>query len=736
MLETEGLRSGDDPVPPPVREDPGYGVGPVLDTENLLPAERKLLHAVRTSTICDPIPYESKLHNFEIAGRTFRTIRPSALEIAEWTSPERMIRGEILARLIRHGYSDGPVKNIELRGAIIAGTLYLSDEIVAPAIELSHCRIENISAFRTTFMQRVIFAGSVFPNGAMFHGASFAESAQFNEASFEEVAHYSGATFIKEADFIDASFSASAVFDDVTWFGRSKFAYASFSRDARFRRAVFKGSASFERASFIWSCKALLSEHWSTSFEDATFDDSVSFNAGSFLGDCVSFARASFTGEASFTGAIFDRLLPEEAESVMSVVFDNAAFAATVSFAGALFDHASFDYALFGGAIRFEQSTAAVLSLANANIHSEDLGIFAARSLVIDSATCHKRIRFTAMCESLSAKNTQFAAGGHLRLCGASTTLENADFLTRAVISDCSATEFGDTYFGRLPQVTRPVYALQEDDLLRRALEVRPLPEKEVQRRRKILAYEQHRERAGNPMAGLQDVKPSITDLRSANVKNLVLSSIDLRECRFIGAHELDTLRIDSSCDLLSSASLPGLTIGYRSIHTKRKIIAEELKYRMTGEGNALDLATTYRDLRRGVETSKNEPGAADFYYGEMEMRRRSPDTPCAERILLHLYWAVSGYGLRAMRAFLAVVLLILVCGAVFWLGGLAGQPDGAPHIGPFELALRNSIALLRNPGTQVNLTWFGTAADIAVRLLTPVILSLGLLALRARTKR
>lgn len=156
----------------------------------------------------------------------------------------------------------------------------------------------------------------------------------------------------------------------------------------------------------------------------------------------------------------------------------------------------------------------------------------------------------------------------------------------------------------------------------------------------------------------------------------------------------------------------------------------------MTGEGNALDLATTYRDLRRGVETSKNEPGAADFYYGEMEMRRRSPDTPCAERILLYLYWAVSGYGLRAMRAFLAVVLLILVCGAVFWLGGLAGQPDGAPHIGPFELALRNSIALLRNPGTQVNLTWFGTAADIAVRLLTPVILSLGLLALRARTKR
>ena len=32
-----------------------------------------------------------------------------------------------------------------------------------------------------------------------------------------------------------------------------------------------------------------------------------------------------------------------------------------------------------------------------------------------------------------------------------------------------------------------------------------------------------------------------------------------------------------------------------------------------------------YRALRKGREDVKDEPGAADFYYGEMEMRRARP---------------------------------------------------------------------------------------------------------------
>jgi hypothetical protein len=35
-------------------------------------------------------------------------------------------------------------------------------------------------------------------------------------------------------------------------------------------------------------------------------------------------------------------------------------------------------------------------------------------------------------------------------------------------------------------------------------------------------------------------------------------------------------------------------------------------------------IAGLYRALRKGREDVKDEPGAADFYYGEMEMRRHA----------------------------------------------------------------------------------------------------------------
>ncbi|MER7693383.1 hypothetical protein [Streptomyces sp. NPDC097610] len=76
-------------------------------------------------------------------------------------------------------------------------------------------------------------------------------------------------------------------------------------------------------------------------------------------------------------------------------------------------------------------------------------------------------------------------------------------------------------------------------------------------------------------------------------------------------------------------------------------------------------LAPVYRALRKAFEDSKNEPGAADFCYGEMEMRRRDrTGTTRAERGLMQGYWALSGYGLRASRALgcLAAAMLVTLC--------------------------------------------------------------------------
>jgi hypothetical protein len=75
-------------------------------------------------------------------------------------------------------------------------------------------------------------------------------------------------------------------------------------------------------------------------------------------------------------------------------------------------------------------------------------------------------------------------------------------------------------------------------------------------------------------------------------------------------------------------------------------------------------LAVLYGALRKAQEDNKNEPDAGDFHYGEMEMRRRDRHTPWAERVVMWLYWLVSGDRLRGVRA--PVWLAAVVIGRVF----------------------------------------------------------------------
>jgi hypothetical protein len=64
-------------------------------------------------------------------------------------------------------------------------------------------------------------------------------------------------------------------------------------------------------------------------------------------------------------------------------------------------------------------------------------------------------------------------------------------------------------------------------------------------------------------------------------------------------------------------------------------------------------IAATYRDLRRSLEAKSNQPGVADFYYGEMEMRRHSHEAGLWEWPIVTMCWMFSGYGLRG-QAFTA----------------------------------------------------------------------------------
>ena len=179
--------------------------------------------------------------------------------------------------------------------------------------------------------------------------------------------------------------------------------------------------------------------------------------------------------------------------------------------------------------------------------------------------------------------------------------------------------------------------------------------------------------------------RPRVLSVRWAGLEYLTLSSVDLAACRFAGAHDLDRLRLEGDSAFALAPT------NWRV--TARQTIAEEHEWRTThrtplsapgwssqacalpdiaDRPGARDIAAIYRDLRKGREDNKAEPDAADFYYGEMEMRRLAPPAHCVERALLSAYWAVSGYGLRASRA-VATLLVVLALGTVgFATAGVA----------------------------------------------------------------
>lgn len=269
-----------------------------------------------------------------------------------------------------------------------------------------------------------------------------------------------------------------------------------------------------------------------------------------------------------------------------------------------------------------------------------------------------------------------------------------------------------------------------------------------------------------------------IVSLRGVDAAHLVLADVDLTRCVFTGAVHLDLLRLEGTCTF---AQVPARRPRRWGRFTQRRTLAEEQHWRarqpgadpgwdvaVLGVGSAgpAQLAPVYRALRKGFEDGKNEPGAADFYYGEMEMRRRDrTGTTRAERGLLHGYWLLSGYGLRAVRAL--GWLAVAMAGTIVLLMGLGLPKDDPPQEATgkvpagggtvtfeiekddpqyptgdrftgerFDKALNVTLNSVVFRSADQDLTTSGTYIEMASRLTEPVLLGLALLAVRNRVKR
>jgi uncharacterized protein YjbI with pentapeptide repeats len=493
--------------------------------------------------------------------------------------------------------------------------------------------------------------------------------ASFRGTTFSGDADFRGATFSGDADFSGTTFSGDAGFHMATFSGEADFSGTTFSGDAGFHLATFSGDADFSRATF--GGVVILFR--------TTFSDDANFHETTFSGG-VRFLGTTFDGYADFYGATFS---------------------AEATFLGATFQ----EVRNFGP-------------------------VLASRALALDGVVFAQSVRIVVSARRLSLARAVFRGGADVFVRWAEVSLEDADFAEPSLLAELPST----------PVRRREQAFLGRDE---------PVADGWVCR-------------LDAPPVRFA---PRVVSARRAKLARLTVSGADLRACRFAGAHGLDGLRLERARFAQTPA---GWQLRWRRPRwTRRQTIAEEHHWRARhghgrgwyeGEVRASDwlgqaseppeseqIAGIYRALRKGREDNKDEPGAADFYYGEMEMRRQPTGSPGArddevdvrpvswtERWVLWLYWLVSGYGLRASRALIALAVTIALAAVLLDLFGF--EPERGPDNGTLLFSIESSISLLRAP--EAKLTAGGEVIQIALRLAGPLFFGLALLSLRGRVKR
>ncbi|MGW9212290.1 pentapeptide repeat-containing protein [Embleya sp. NPDC055664] len=485
---------------------------------------------------------------------------------------------------------------------------------------------------------RALFDGATFSAAARFGGVTFGSEARFKGTVFSAEARFDGARFIAEARFDGSAFTTTAWFGGATFGADASFSGATFTATARFNGVRFSVDARFEGTTFsagIRFSDAMFSAH--ARFRGATFLAEARFGGTTFTAD-AQFDHATFGAEARFGGARF----------IADARFDGATFSAAAWFGGAIFGaDARFGDAIFTTGADFD-------------------------GVVVDGDVWFNSVRF----ESVAVLGPLWCWGEldvSRAVFGAPVVIETAAAAVR-----CERTRWEATATLRLWHADLDMTGA----VLNFPLAV---------------------------VSAAADTDPvRVLSVSGVDAAHLVLTDTDLTACRFLGAFHLDQLRLEGDTRFARTPLGTDLLRGLPLRWTDRLALAEEHHWRAlslprrrprlrTGWTSAppspsgspspvpgpAALAALYRQLRKAFEDGKDEPGAADFYMGEMEMRRldRRPGRSRAERGLLTAYWALSGYGLRASRALTWLLLAMTATVLAMMLWGTAHRrPEAADH--------------------------------------------------------
>jgi uncharacterized protein YjbI with pentapeptide repeats len=293
---------------------------------------------------------------------------------------------------------------------------------------------------------------------------------------------------------------------------------ASFQDEVGFNRASFQGVAVFSGASFqrgSWFERT--SFHDSAKFYETSFHDSAGFYRANFH-DVAVFEQATFRDSAGFGGASF-----QGSAEFRKASFQGPAGFYRVSFQGP----AGFKGVRFQGGAGFREASFE---------RATQVGPLLGRQLDLDGAVFNVHVQIDVTAAAVCARRARFPAGVHLRLRYATVDLDDAYLAAPAILAGAS-TPFPDL-------------ADQEKQLVRSWARLSGPPE--------------------------QSWQPRLLSVQRADVAGLHLAEVDLRACRFAGAHNLDRLRVEGAPQFAR-------TTGWW--RARRKTLAEEQHWHATRPG-------------------------------------------------------------------------------------------------------------------------------------------------------
>jgi Pentapeptide repeats (9 copies) len=647
--------------------------------------------------------------------KALASLRPGGRSDARGTVlSERLVR-QLLAAMGDAKDHQSRVTDADFTGARFLGNALFDDVIFAGRTCFTNATFETKASFYgAKFGHYVSFHEATFNGWADFQSASFGQAA-FKRIEFAADASFEDVAFGRLVEFVGVQFRESAEFNGMSAGEEARFLICRFDDNCNFQRARFYGSAGFRRNTFTYD----------SNFNQASFSNEAHFTQNEFSGD-VMFAETVFYDHAEFSESIFRG----------NALFIGTVFSGMSNFEGARFsENVSCQAARFHDAANFGSAQAAGrMWLESAGGHGE---------LTLDGLSADGVVEVTGSFAKVSCADAVLRGRTWFRLTGSELWLDNSEFTAPVTVESRALPASSDAQHLTVVNIN-----VSKSELARlRTADNSGFPAQAITTSRVLRCS------SVSKRVSPTDGQVRLRSLHGTDAEHLTLVDVDLSRCEIAGLRRPESLRLVGRCRF---APMPrGLCMRWRWLPWRwstREALFEEHVWRRSirspapGHGwekpdswQEIDvrpdrLAVMYRQLRVVLENGRNEPGAADLYYGEMEMRRAASQVR-GERSLLWMYWLVSGYGLRAVRSLCVLAVVILAAAAMLRYVGFPGVTPGYPecvvYAGGAVLSL--NLASQHLPGV---LTEWGNVVRIGLRVAGPVLLGLAALAVRGRVKR